>query len=250
MGIRKFLLFFVFFCLILFGNKTYAENIDNDDTKLYCGYAYPNTKELQNNKCCEYKKADPDSVFNKLLKGEDWGCYNLLLTKFCFSDLLKPATAIFNGMTWLNKYDPDYPQCKTGKPLGEGDSCTCSSVADRKMCDRYLAGSSEASSCSACMANDEGYYSALGCIKLNSFSGLISGGILTPLLSLGGIVTFLLIIYAAILVMTSSGDAEKIKKAKEILTSALTGLIFIILAIFILKFISGDLLGIGLGVKK
>ena len=216
------------------GTDPYADSM--------CGYAYPN--EYESNKCCVFSKSASD--LNKILSGESWGCVSILLTKVCFSDFIAPATTIYKSLSSLIAYDGNYPQCRTGKALGEGDACICSGVTDRKMCDRYLAGSSEAGDCSTCMSGDAGYYSALGCIKLNSFGGLITGGILTPLLSLGGLAAFLIIIYSAILIMTSSGEPEKIKKAKEMLTSALVGLLFIILSIFILKFISGDLLGISL----
>lgn len=216
-------------------------------TEPLCGFTYP--RENETNKCCVYTEDNAD--ISQYLQGE-WGCVTFLcVSKWCLSDVMSSVTKIYRSVKkYFNVGQSDYIRCFTGKPSGEGDACVCTGITDQKMCDRYLANSPERADCSRCMSSDTGYYSAIGCIKLDSFGGLISAGILTPLLSLGGLITLLLIIYSAILIMTSSGDPEKIKKAKETLTSALVGLIFIILSIFILKFISGDLFGINLGVIK
>ena len=44
--------------------------------------------------------------------------------------------------------------------------------------------------------------------------------------------------------MTSQGDPERVKEAREILTSAVIGLLFLIFSLVILEVIGVDLLGI------
>jgi hypothetical protein len=57
------------------------------------------------------------------------------------------------------------------------------------------------------------------------------------LLSLGGLVAFSLIVFSGIGILTSAGNPEKIQGAKETITSAVVGLLFIILSLFLLRLI-------------
>ena len=85
-------------------------------------------------------------------------------------------------------------------------------------------------------------WTALGCIPADP-KELIKR-IFPYLLGIGGTIAFGFIIFGGIQVMTSSGDPEKIKGGKELITSALTGLVFIILSLFLLKLIGVDILGL------
>lgn len=62
------------------------------------------------------------------------------------------------------------------------------------------------------------------------------------LLGIGGGIALLLIIYSGYKFMTSRGDPEKTKGAKETFTSALVGLIFLIFSMVILQVIAGTIL--------
>ncbi len=66
----------------------------------------------------------------------------------------------------------------------------------------------------------------------------------TWLFRIATISTFALMIYAGILFQLSRGDKEKIGKAREIITAAITGLIFLILSVSILQIIGIDILKI------
>lgn len=66
----------------------------------------------------------------------------------------------------------------------------------------------------------------------------------TWLLTIASAAAFIFIIYSGYILMTSQGDKEKIANAREIMTSAITGLIFIILSIAILEIIGVDILQI------
>lgn len=87
----------------------------------------------------------------------------------------------------------------------------------------------------------EGIDTAIGCIPIND-TNLFVGWILGWSLGIGGGIAFLLIIYASFTIMTSSGDPARLKVGKEILSSAVSGLIMLIFSVIILKFIGIDLL--------
>lgn len=98
-----------------------------------------------------------------------------------------------------------------------------------------------------------GINTAFGCIRLFDANVITTGGadisvflswILTWAIGLGGGIAFLLIIWAGFMIMTSSGDPERLKAGQELLTSAIMGLIMLIFSLFILEFIGVDILDI------
>lgn len=68
--------------------------------------------------------------------------------------------------------------------------------------------------------------------------------ILSLLLSLAGGIALVLIIVSGYRIMASGGDAEKLKAARETLTAAIAGLIFIIFSLVVLQFITVNILQI------
>lgn len=88
-----------------------------------------------------------------------------------------------------------------------------------------------------------GIWTGIGCVygDLGSFvqNTLLGWGI-----GLAGFTSLLCIIYAAFMMQISRGNAEKIKKAQELLTSCIMGLLLIIFSIFILRIIGVNLLRI------
>ena len=98
-----------------------------------------------------------------------------------------------------------------------------------------------------------GVNTAFGCIILfdaNIVDGegadmsLFLSWILKWAIGLGGGIAFLLIIWAGFMIMTSSGNPERLKAGQELLTSAIMGLIMLIFSIFILGIIGVDILAI------
>jgi len=63
-------------------------------------------------------------------------------------------------------------------------------------------------------------------------------------IGLAGLIALLCIIYAAFMIQISSGNPERIKKAQELLTSCIMGLMLIIFSVFILRLIGVDILKI------
>ncbi|MEK7112651.1 MAG: hypothetical protein AAB875_04970, partial [Patescibacteria group bacterium] len=88
-----------------------------------------------------------------------------------------------------------------------------------------------------------GIDTAIGCIPIGDPS-LFVGFILRWAIGIGGGIAFLLIIYAAFMIMTSRGNPERLKAGQELLTSAIAGLIMLIFSIFILRVIGVNILGI------
>lgn len=86
-----------------------------------------------------------------------------------------------------------------------------------------------------------GIWTAIGCLPTN-YSKLISEKIFPIGLGLAGGIAFLYFIYGCFLILTSMGNAEKVQQGKQIIVSALSGLLFIIFSVFILKVIGVDIL--------
>lgn len=59
--------------------------------------------------------------------------------------------------------------------------------------------------------------------------------IIQPILGIVSLIFLVLIIYAGVLWMTSSGNADMVKKAKEIMTNSVIGLVIIVAAYAIVR---------------
>ena len=85
---------------------------------------------------------------------------------------------------------------------------------------------------------------ALGCISTDIQSGGFVGSILELAIGLGGGIALLLILYGTFIVTTSAGNPDKLNQGKEIIGSAISGLLFIILSIVLLNLIGVKILAI------
>ena len=103
-----------------------------------------------------------------------------------------------------------------------------------------------ASACKVCMGSGkntkEAVWTAFGCLPTDSSE------FVTKLLTFGsgiaGGIAFLLIIVGGFQIVMSAGNPEKLNEGKELVTSAIVGLLFIIFSIFLLRFIGVDILAI------
>jgi hypothetical protein len=84
---------------------------------------------------------------------------------------------------------------------------------------------------------------ALGCLNpdIAAKDGLIKQVLLIGV-GIGGAMSLLLMLYGAFLITTSAGAPDQIKSGQEIITSAITGLLFIIFSVVILNIIGVNLL--------
>jgi hypothetical protein len=95
--------------------------------------------------------------------------------------------------------------------------------------------------CTACAAQGHAW-TAIGCIPTDP-SGLLET-LLRFGIGLAGGIAFLLIILGGFQMMTSAGNPEGLNAGRELVGSAVTGLILIIFSVFLLRVIGYDILGI------
>lgn len=86
-----------------------------------------------------------------------------------------------------------------------------------------------------------GINTAIGCISFEDANSLTES-LLRLGIGVGGGIAFILLVYAAFLIITSSGDPKKLSAGKELLVAALSGLLLLIFSAFLLRFVGQDLL--------
>jgi hypothetical protein len=107
-----------------------------------------------------------------------------------------------------------------------------------KVCDYDNSKSQE---CSDCFEKN-GSWTAIGCVPSNPQDLLKL--ILTFGMGIAGGIAFLLILLGGFQIMTSAGNPEQLNAGRELVTSAVIGLILILLSIFLLKVIGVDVFGL------
>ena len=85
-------------------------------------------------------------------------------------------------------------------------------------------------------------WTALGCLPNDPRAFVI--WILGRAIGIGGGIAFLLMIFGGFQVLTSAGNPERLNAGKEVIGSAVTGLLLIIFSLFILELIGVDILGL------
>lgn len=84
---------------------------------------------------------------------------------------------------------------------------------------------------------------AVGCVNVKDPSVFVAW-FLKFAIGIGGGIAFLLMLFGAFQIMTSQGDPERLKAGKELITSALMGLLMIIFSVFLLQLIGVQILQI------
>lgn len=134
-------------------------------------------------------------------------------------------------------YDPSRSQkyfCYEGSPDKQANGCICSYAIG--LCDN------QPKKCVECM-NRGGIWTAVGCIPTNTLNDFVAW-FLSKLIFVASGIAFLLMAFGALKIITSAGSPESIQAGKQLITSSLAGLIFIILSLFLLKLIGVDILQI------
>lgn len=156
------------------------------------------------------------------------------------------ALPFINNLIYVNILGkPSVPACMEGIQDTSSGSCMCKT--DRvflfeALCDKMKT-ATEVRECRACIKGGKGIWSALGCLYTD-IPTLLKEYVFKIGLGLAGMFALLCILYAAFTLQTSQGNPEKIKKAQELLTSCITGLMLIIFSVFILRLIGVDILKI------
>ena len=84
------------------------------------------------------------------------------------------------------------------------------------------------------------FQTTFGCVTKQNSVGYFISLIITKALPFAVSLSILMIIYAGILYITSSGEQEKISTAKDIVVTTIIGLALLLL----IKFIAGNIIGI------
>jgi hypothetical protein len=114
---------------------------------------------------------------------------------------------------------------------------------------QYVNNDNDRNTCVDCVVNRNGTWTALGCIE-NDSSVLVSK-LITLGIGIAGGIAFLLILFGGFQILISAGNPEKMNAGKEMVTSAITGLLLIIFSVFLLRLIGYDILHIpGFGIPK
>ncbi len=146
-----------------------------------------------------------------------------------------------NNTVIISSSMPVQAQCST-------EQCNedLSLIGNYELCSQIKTGTTQYQACADCFSA-KGIWTAIGCIPSNPES--IIKVVITIGLGLGGGIVLVMIIVGAFMLSVSQGDPNKTKEAKEIITSAIIGLLFVIFSVTILQFIGVSILHIpGFGV--
>lgn len=206
---------------------------------LNCGVA----EDSEKNKCCNFYR--PDFTPQSLPEGLS------VLTPLVSAGRTMIEKNIINPIA--NLVTDLRSSCLTGIPSTENVediNCKCVDVITPQP--QYLSALSsfcqrqfklqERTSCMEC-ANAGGVWSGIGCVKTN-VQEFIQDTLFRLGIGLAGGLALLCIIYAAFMMQSSQGNPEKLKKAQEMLTSCIMGLMLIIFSVFILRLIGVNILRI------
>jgi hypothetical protein len=91
--------------------------------------------------------------------------------------------------------------------------------------------------------NNPRMYTAVGCIPVGSARAFI-GWVLLWIVGIAGGIALILIVYAGFMIITSTGNPQRVQAGKELLTAAISGLAVLLFGIFILEFIGVNILNI------
>jgi len=96
--------------------------------------------------------------------------------------------------------------------------------------------------CNSASSDNPQINTALGCVPVK-IEGFVTW-LLPYLFGIVGGISFLLMVYGFILLSTSKGDPKVVQGARETISSAITGLLVSIFALFLLRLIAVDILQI------
>ncbi len=167
------------------------------------------------------------------------------LLEFAINNTAGRVAKALNDYVVVGVFQSERKKCFSGKAQEVGSTCNC--VDDRvenliRLC-ASIKDQKEVNECSTCMTGGKGIWTGAGCMQTN-LTLFIRDTLLTFAIGLAGMIALLCIIYSAFMLQVSGGNPERIKKAREYLTSCIIGLILIIFSVFILQVIGVNILRI------
>lgn len=228
--------------LFLFKVTVKAQYSEISVPGINCGIA----GDIKSNKCCAPSTIDlftPSDIGGPFAVLNNWFIYGVK------SLLNKVAEPLLGLQKKVNV------PCQVGKVTPEGVdpsdiNCRCELEATptpgpiralTEFCDNQTQ-SGDKAACTTCIQGG-GVYTGMGCVQ-GSLDKFISQTLFGWGVGLAGGMSLLCIIYAAFMMQSSQGNPEKLKKAQELITSCIMGLMLIIFSVFILKLIGVNILRI------
>lgn len=126
----------------------------------------------------------------------------------------------------------DICKCRSGSTVVTSDCLTCDSECEVCILPKPIG-----------TYKNGGSYTALGCIPTGDFNDFVVW-FLQRAIGIAGGIAFLLMISGGFKILVSGGDPKGVQAGGETITSALTGLLFIIFSVFLLELIGVKILGI------
>jgi len=123
--------------------------------------------------------------------------------------------------------DPSVTECIGGKVVGSTPTGSFTSNDQSPYCNGKI---------------EDGVFTPFGCIKTNQTEAV--SGILKVAVSLGGGIALLLMLYGVFTISISAGEPNKVTLGKDIIVSAISGLIFMLFSVIILNFIGIKILAL------
>jgi len=257
---KKIILSVILLMILFFIPRiSYSQTADNVPG-LTCGVAGDVTGK---DKCCSLPKVI-DCEGNQTITNIVNFATNLLViipgTGF-IADMFKDSLDKCKGIKSYIDNNVDPGACISGDPMIGGQittnfsspSCQCIdpnstanvNTAMVEMCYKYLGPSTQVNELNRCLtcSTQNGMWTGMGCLSLD-INTLISSFVLSTGVGIGGGFALLCIIYAAFMMQSSQGNPEKLKKAQEMITSCIMGLMLIIFSVFIMKLIGVNILRI------
>jgi hypothetical protein len=173
----------------------------------------------------------------------------------CASPICEASVSIGYG---INECEPDktqYPPINPGVVTGQGSKAAATGEPNSpkyELC-AQIKDETLLAACNNCSKEDanghpKALWTAVGCIP-TSYEGVASSLVKIGLSVAGG-AAVLMIVAAGFMLSTSQGEPKRTGEAKELLTSAVIGLLFIIFSVTILQFIGVTILKVpGFGTK-
>ncbi len=116
----------------------------------------------------------------------------------------------------------------------------CSQIPQTNMRNKCECCAGKSSACDTGESPQSGVWTAIGCIDVDPATTVKSISY-TGLLLSGGL-AILSLLYASFRLTISQGDPKQVTEARELISSVVIGLLFIILSVAILRFIGADVL--------
>lgn len=207
-----------------------------------CGDSFSPDPSIQ--KCCKTPVYTPELYEAELIKNLPF--FGSALSDFVSRNFKDKMSAVM-----FTQRQVSIQACLNGVPSTPGDpnnaKCICIQsptppviTAFEETCGKMDPRTNEKDRCLNCTGAG-GVWTSLGCFngRINEF---IQEKILGTGVGIAGGITLLCIMLAAFQMQASRGNAEKVKKAQELLTNCITGLMVIIFSVLILKIIGIDIL--------